>query len=359
MSELADELDVVSLKMADFLFARLGIRDRARDKEMRKKLDKKFKKGFEKMNAVLEKVSADAGTAVQVADEAIAVAQEAKKIAVEVREETTKEITSIREEVAQQGKQLLSLLQQHSQQPQAQVFESPKKMSKPGDKYRRMRGEYRDLLKKTEAMCLNFVLGKKKDEPEDAMMDSARRILAAYVPDAHYTLSQAPKAKFVAVHAASFVDAQALRTLSESRWAELAGDGWWIREEAPVELRVLQTRARSFVVEAKDSDPSLKKKIGYIEVKHGGIYKNGREVLPLCFIPSKKGTTWQKLFSVFGERVAEVDGIDWLGQYETEDSVFYQRWFEEAGLKELAADYIAHVSSKKPEIPPIIPSSSL
>jgi hypothetical protein len=349
MNELADELDEDSVKMADFLFARLGIRDRARDKEIGKIINKKMKKGFNKISETLEKVTKDAGKAVQIADEAIAVAQEAKKIAEEVRDETTKEISGIRDEVAQQGKQIMALLHQQPQQLPKNLppYETPKLKTKPGDRYQCVCGEFHDLLKRTEMMRLNFVLGKKKDEQSDATLDSARAILNAYVPDAHYTLTQAPKAKFVAVHAASLVDVQALQALSESRWSELAGDGWWIREEAPVELRALQTRARTFVVEAKDSDPSLKSKIGYIEVKLGSIQKNGREVLPLCFIPSKKGDNWKKLYTVFAERVAEVDGFDWLGQYESEDSAFYRRWFEEAGLAELATDYVAYLSSKQ------------
>jgi hypothetical protein len=219
-----------------------------------------------------------------------------------------------------------------------------------------MYGEFRDLLHRTETMILHFVLGKKKDEPTDATIEAAKVVLSSFVPGAQYTLSQALKAKCVAVHATSFTDAEALHNLSETRWSELAADGWWIREEAPAELRALQTRARSFVIEAKDSDPSLKAKIGYIEVKLGSILKDGREVMPLCFVPAKKGDNWKKLFSVFGERVAAMNGLDWLGQYEGEDSIFYQRWFVEAGLNTLAADHRAYLAAKSSEAGDIVVS---
>ncbi len=167
-------------------------------------------------------------------------------------------------------------------------------------------------------------------------------------PNIDVTVTQPPNAKFVRFHVVKSEDTEHITMAIETRWSEFAEDGWWMREEIPVELRGLENRARSFIVEAKDSDQGLKKKIGYVVVKDGRIIKDGREVLPLCHIPVKKGDNWRALFPVFADRVASFSGQDWLGQFEDDDMVFYQKWFQAAGLAHMVKDYQALASKKNP-----------
>ncbi len=89
---------------------------------MRKKINKKLKKGFGKMSSTLEKVTQKADEAVSKADEAKATAQEAKQLAEEVRATTSTKISEIREEVANQGKQILALLEQQPHAVKVQPF---------------------------------------------------------------------------------------------------------------------------------------------------------------------------------------------------------------------------------------------
>jgi hypothetical protein len=108
----------------------------------------------------------------------------------------------------------------------------------------------------------------------------------------------------------------------------------------------LENRAREFVIAAKDSDPGIKASVGFVLVKHGKILKDGCEVLPICFVPVKNGDNWAPLYELFATRVKSLQGLDWLGQFQSEDAKFYNQWFKLAGLPQLAQDYQAYAAAR-------------
>jgi hypothetical protein len=215
----------------------------------------------------------------------------------------------------------------------------------PGDRIRTIRNNFSDLLQQAKLLEGSFVMGKKKDEPVDATVADATVALAKFFPGMKISVTQAPKAKAVRLHVDVNEDARLIATAIESRWAEFAQDGWWIREDSPVELRALENRARDFVLAAKDSYPGAKTAIGFVVVKQGKLLKDGREILPICFVPAKNGDNWASLFELFIKRVKSLHGQDWLGQFQTEDAKFYGEWFKLAGLPQLALDYQAFAAA--------------
>jgi hypothetical protein len=329
------------------------------------RLGQNQKKGFRHLNGVLNTALDKASEALEVAksasgkadqasvkaDAASAKSDEALAIAVGVRDSTAKEVSTLQTTVQEQGKQI-KYLQQLIKQPGAVggAIPAPSVQTKPmlpGDRLRKIKATFGELMGKTALMECSFVLGKKKDDPVDITAKAAEAMLAHFFPGMKIAVTHAPNAKTVRLHVDSMGDAKILSAAVETRWAEFGEKGWWMRADVPMELRALENRAREFIMAAKDSDPRRKTEIGYIAVSHGKILKDGREVIPLCFIPVQNGGNWQRLFGLFAQRVVSLKGQDWLGQFEDEDTNFYAEWFEKAGLQHLAKDCQAYAVSKR------------
>ncbi len=342
INEMANDLSQDALKLADFMMARLSARDKVRDERM-SKVGKDLRSSVKRIEDAVSEAVGKADEALAVAHSAKSTADEALGVAVSVRDRAAHELSDIRKEVAEQGKKIQAL-QQGREISRVPGFS---KRNAPGDRVLQMNADFDSLLAKTAAMKSYFVMGTKKDWHSEPTVETAKTFLAFTFPGMPISVSQPPNAKFVRLHVDREEDAATLALAIESRWPEFAEAGWWMREEAPSELRALENRARAFIIEAKDSDSTRKKQIGYVAVKHGKIVKDGREVLPLCHIPVKKGDNWKALFPVFGDRVASLGGQDWLGQFEGDDTAFYLKWFKAAGLHHLVQDYKALASVKK------------
>ncbi len=346
IQDLADDLDENSVKLADFLMARLSARDKHRDK-MVSKIAERQKKGLKKITTLVQEATDMSATALSTAKEAASKADGAIAMVIEVRDNANQEISSIRADVEEQGKQIAHLHQLLKTRSSAPSSPVQRRVQKPGDRIRSIQAGFQDLMDQAALLERSFVMGKKKDEQVDATVTDAVTALAKFFPGMKVSVTQAPKAKTVRLHVDTKEDAKFISTAIDSRWAEFAQLGWWIREDSPIELRMLENRARDFILAAKNSDPSVKAAIGFVTVKQGRILKDGCDVLPLCFIPAMNGDNWERLFTPLAERVKSLQGQDWLGQFTVDDTGFYLQWFKLAGLPQLAADYQAYAARVK------------
>jgi hypothetical protein len=310
-------------------------------------IGKNQKKGFKHLSGLVKSAASKAEEALQTAQEASEKAEEAVAIAEDVRATAANDISKLQSQVSEQGKQIQELRHLITVGEGFHSAERKLKPLAPGDRLRRIKGDFRELLDKATLLECNFVMGKKKDSTTAATVADAVNILAEFFPGMKVTATQAPNAKTVRFHVDSKAEAKLVAVAVESRWAEFGNKGWWIREDVPLELRALENRAREFILAAKDSDPSRKTTIGYVSVNHGKILKDGREVLPLCFIPVPNGNNWSSLFPLFTRRVESLKGQDWLGQFEDNDMTFHIEWFQRAGLQDLANDCQAYAASKQ------------
>jgi transcriptional regulator len=183
-----------------------------------------------------------------------------------------------------------------------------------------------------------FILGRKKGETPPTQA-AAKLLMECFFPDVGCIITKTDKAKVAKVYVPKPEEAQQLKFAIKNTWAALGSQGWWLREDVPEQLGKLETRAREFFKAAKASDPTLEKKIGFVNIEYGVVSKDGKELLPLFLIPLLSARTWPTLFQMMADRIDTLSDNAFLGDYVAlDDEAFFLRWIDAAGLSKLADD---------------------
>jgi hypothetical protein len=293
-----------------------------------------------------------------VAEKALAKAENAEKIAVRAEQTATttqenveglsNELRDLRAEVVAQGKKIADLEADRgaskldSFHPAlAGVLGCSVTESSPSQRVGKLHSSFLSLVQKKDTTT-TFILGCKQGYPS-VTRATAKGVMSVFFPMIKCVVTKPDNAEFARVQVPNPQEARVVAEGVRTLWSDLATQGWWLSDDSPEQLRKLEARGRAFVAAAKKFKLQYKKVIGYIEIEHGFLMKNGVELLPLFLIPQPSGKNWDALFEKFVEKVKAVDAADLLGQYaevqgphNTED--FFLSWMDVAGMKSLAAD---------------------
>jgi hypothetical protein len=280
---------------------------------------------------------------------ALNIAEKAEKMAEDNQEEVGKlrlEVNDLRTELVSQGKKIAELAKQSPSKVDklqnvglAELLGKPGEDQSPSERVGKLHSQFLALVQKKETTN-TFILGRKSGYASVTRC-TAKGVMNVFFPGIKCIVSKPDNAEFARVLVPDATDAKKVTEGASSLWQELATQGWWMSVDAPEQLRKMEARARSFVAAAKKVSTANKKRIGYVEIEHGFVLKNGVNIIPLFLIPNQVGKNWEKLFDLFVEKIQSVETGDLLGNYgegATGAGDFLLQWVEQAGMNLLAAD---------------------
>jgi hypothetical protein len=304
-------------------------------------LVRRFENKLDKHSRHLEKICQNADHR---SKKAVAVAREAKDVAEEAKTMAAAALSA----TENQGKQLALLQDQVNSLEAGGVSRLCKGTAvkllprSAEERVGMIESRFTKLVNEANSV-MTFRLGRKKGEATASLAD-AKRLFEAFFPPMKYSIVQPPNAKFFRVRPLEMKAVSKLNQLSSTIWVDLNAVGWWFAPDKPQDLQKLEARGREFLKEVKSTE-EMKKKIGYIDIENGALVKNGKELVPLLFIPSRDGGTWPALGKMLGARI-QADQDDWFGMYAVDNLEFDIKWLETAGFSGLAKD-IKAIDSKR------------
>lgn len=223
----------------------------------------------------------------------------------------------------------------------------------PRDLSNRAEGEFYLLVSQATAKRHVFVVGHAMDaagNPVHTIL-TVKEVLLKYFSTVDYELlttnpNSVTSVRRFRVHPAHpSVTKQIARDIN----SELCSKGWWIQQETPNKLRKINGVATKFFMEAKKTEPTLRRYT--FEVDCGYITIDGTSILPVFMIPEDI-QKWAGLAKLLAESVKVLLDLPWLQQMANPVKIDFdvlKKWGQIIGHKPTRALYNSVIGLSEPQ----------